>query len=111
MEQFAISFPVLLFSVVSLLLLAYAIWFLVDALVVRNLNTISDENINSLLLEQVSNIRKRLRLTLTMQVVGFSCLLLCVVFVYFIFMYLYILAEMMLGISFGSGFLSGHLHH
>ena len=110
MEQFAITFPIVLFSVVYLLLLAYAIWFLVDALVVRNLNTISDENINSLLLEQVSNIRKRLRQTLVMQVVGFSCLLLCLVFVYFIFMYLYILAEMMLGISFGSGFLSGHLH-
>lgn len=110
MEQFAITFPIALFSVISLLLLAYAIWFLVDAQVVRSLHTTSDENTNSLLLEQVSNIRKRFRLTLTMQVVGFSCLLLCVVLVYFIFMYLYILAEMMFGTAIGPDLFHGSFH-
>jgi hypothetical protein len=110
MEQFTFSAPALLFSVVSLLLLSYAIWFLVETRIVRSMRATLDEKTNSPLLEPISNVRKRFRQTLSIQVVGFSCILFCMSFVYFIFMYLYILAETMVGISFGNGLLSGHFH-
>lgn len=110
MEQFTFSAPDLLLSVVSLLLLAYAIWFLAEVQVVRSLNITLKENPNSLLLGQIKNLKKHLRLTLSMQILGFSCLLLCVVLVYFIFMYLYVLAEILFGTAFGPDLFHGSLH-
>jgi hypothetical protein len=110
MEKFTFSATALLFSVVTLLLLGYVSWFLVDRRVVRSLHPTSDENTNSLLLEQVKDFRKRLRQTLAIQIAVISCLLLCLSFVNFLFMYLYIQTEMMFGISLGNGLHSGHFH-
>jgi len=110
MEKLTLTTPAFLFSALLLILLASAIWVLASALVDRSLHSVIKENSNLLLLAQIRIIKKRLRMSLAMQVMGVFCMLLCMVFVYFIFMYLYMLAETMLGIFFGNGLLSGHFH-
>ena len=78
MEQLTLTTPALLFSAISLIMLAYTNRFLAYASVVRNLHERykkeKDQNINF----QIENLRKRLYLTRSMQIFGISSLLLCV---------------------------------
>ena len=85
MEELSLTTPALLFSAVSLIILAYTNRFLAYASVVRNLHTTFKENPNSILLGQIQNLRRRLRLTQLMQVLGISSLLLCVICMFLIF--------------------------
>lgn len=48
-----------------------------------------------MLLGQIQNLRKRLRLTQTMQVLGISSLLLCVVSMFLIYIQLHVWAELL----------------
>ena len=57
------------------------------------------ENPNSLLFGQIQNLRKRLRLTQTMQVLGISSLLLCVICMFLIYVDLHLWAEVLFGIA------------
>lgn len=91
--------PALLFSAISLILLAYTNRFLAYASVVRNLHTTFKENPNSLVLDQIRNLRKRLRLTQTMQVLGISSLLLCVACMFLIYVNFQVGAEILFGIA------------
>ena len=99
MEQLTLTTPALLFSAISLILLAYNNRFLAYAQVVRNLHTTFKENPNSLLLGQIQNLRKRLQLTKTMQILGISSLLLCVICMFLIYVNLHIWAEILFGIA------------
>lgn len=99
MEQLTLTTPALLFSAISLILLAYTNRFLAYAQVVRNLHASFKENQNVLLLGQIQNLRKRLRLTQTMQVLGIASLLLCVVCMFLIYVDYQILAEILFGIA------------
>jgi len=99
MEQLTLTTPALLFSAVSLILLAYTNRFLAYAQVVRNLHTSFKENPNSLILGQIQNLRRRLRLTQLMQVLGISSLLLCVICMFLIYVNSHILAEVLFGIA------------
>ncbi len=99
MEQLTLTTPALLFSAISLILLAYTNRFLAYAQVVRNLHATFKENPNSLLLGQIQNLRKRLRLTQTMQVLGISSLLLCVVCMFLVYVRLFMWAEILFGIA------------
>lgn len=99
MEQLTITTPALLFSAISLILLAYTNRFLAYAQVVRSLHTTFKENPNSLLLGQIQNLRKRLQLTKTMQILGISSLLLCVVCMFLIYVNFHIWAEALFGIA------------
>jgi hypothetical protein len=99
MEQLTLTTPALLFSAISLILLAYTNRFLAYAQVVRSLHTTFKENPNSLLLGQIQNLRKRLQLTKTMQVLGISSLLLCVICMFLIYVNLHIWAEIIFGIA------------
>ncbi len=99
MEQLTLTTPALLFSAVSLILLAYTNRFLAYAQVVRNLHTSFKENPNSLILGQIQNLRRRLRLTQLMQVLGISSLLLCVICMFLIYVNFHILAEILFGIG------------
>lgn len=99
MEQLTLTTPALLFSAVSLILLAYTNRFLAYASVVRGLHATFKENPNILLLGQIQNLRKRLRLTQTMQVLGISSLLLCVICMFLIYVNLSSLAEITFGIA------------
>lgn len=70
--------PALLFSAISLLLLAYTNRFLALAALVRSLYNEYKEKPDQLLFGQIKNLRKRLYLIKNMQIHGIVSLLLCV---------------------------------
>ena len=78
MEELTLTTPSLLFSAVSLILLAYA-------QVVRNLKENYRKEPSKIALDQIKNLKKRLYLTRAMQVLGISSLLLCVVCTFLIY--------------------------
>ena len=78
MNELTLTTPALLFSAISLLLLAYTNRFLAYANVVRSLHARFKDNRDTLLIGQIKNLRKRLVLTRTMQLLGIGSLLLCV---------------------------------
>lgn len=71
--------PSLLFSAISLILLAYTNRFLAYTNVVRSLTDQYERHGNPQEIEQIRNLRKRLSLIQSMQILGISSLLLCVV--------------------------------
>jgi hypothetical protein len=99
MDELTLTTPALLFSAVSLILLAYTNRFLAYASVVRNLHSDFKKNQDSVLLGQIQNLRKRLRLTRLMQVLGISSLLLCVFCMFLIYVHFHILAEILFGLA------------
>jgi hypothetical protein len=91
--------PTLLFSAVSLLLLAYTNRFLALAQLVRNLHAVYKEKPDSILLGQIKNLRKRLVLIRHMQLTGIVSLLICFVCMFLIFIGEDFLAELIFGLS------------
>ena len=70
MEELTLTTPALLFSAVSLILLAYTNRFLSYAQLVRQLRDRYVENPSDITEAQIENLRKRLNLTRTMQGLG-----------------------------------------
>jgi len=108
MEQLTLITPTFLFSAISLLLLAYTNRFLSYAQLVRNLKDKYIENPTSVTAQQIRNLRKRLRLTRSMQMFGISSLFLCVVTMFMIYVgynivaiYVFSVALLLLIISLG----------
>jgi peptidoglycan/LPS O-acetylase OafA/YrhL len=99
MEHLTLTTPALLFSAISLILLAYTNRFLAYAQVVRRLHSSFKENPNSLLLGQIQNLRERLQLTKIMQVLGIASLLLCVLCMFLIYVQFQVWAEILFGIA------------
>ena len=109
MNQLTLTTPALLFSAISLLLLAYTNRFLAYASVVRGLHARYKENQSNrepgeanpdtLIVGQIQNLRKRLVLTRTMQLLGIGCLLLCVLCMFLVYIELQLLAEIIFGIA------------
>ena len=104
MNQLTLTTPALLFSAISLLLLAYTNRFLAYATVVRNLHARYKENRteanpDGIIVGQIQNLRKRLVLTRTMQLLGIGSLLLCVLCMFLVYIDLQLLAEIMFGIA------------
>ena len=99
MTQLTLTTPALLFSAISLILLAYTNRFLAYANVVRNLHARFKENPTELLLGQINNLRKRLVLTRSMQVMGISSLLFCVLCMFLIYIRMLVLAEVIFGLA------------
>lgn len=91
--------PALLFSAISLLLLAYTNRFLAYANLVRTLHARFKENRDSLLIGQIQNLRKRLVLTRTMQLLGIGSLLLCVLCMFLVYVDVQLAAEIIFGIA------------
>lgn len=91
--------PALLFSAISLLLLAYTNRFLAYANLVRTLHARFKENRDSLLIGQIQNLRKRLVLTRTMQLLGIGSLLLCVLCMFLVYVDVQLVAEIIFGIA------------
>ena len=85
MEELTLTTPSLLFSAVSLILLAYTNRFLAYAQVVRNLKENYRKEPSKIALDQIKNLKKRLYLTRAMQVLGICSLLLCVVCTFLIY--------------------------
>jgi glucose uptake protein GlcU len=99
MEELTLTTPALLFSAISLILLAYTNRFLAYASVVRNLHAQFKKDPTRLLLGQINNLRKRLQLTRSMQILGISSLLLCVMCMFLIYVKWQTAAEVIFGIA------------
>ena len=99
MEELTLTTPALLFSAISLILLAYTNRFLAYASVVRSLHEKFKQEPNQILLGQINNMRKRLRLTRSMQIMGISSLLLCVLCMFLIYVQWQTFAELIFGIA------------
>lgn len=84
-ESFTLTTPALLFSAISLILLAYTNRFVTYTSVVRNLHKQYVESPSTVLKGQIFNLRKRLYLIRTMQILGVSSLFLCVITMFLIF--------------------------
>jgi glucose uptake protein GlcU len=99
MEELNLTTPALLFSAISLILLAYTNRFLAYATVVRTLHAQYKLDPTKLLLGQINNLRKRLYLTRSMQILGITSLLLCVVCMFLVYVEWQTAAELIFGVA------------
>jgi hypothetical protein len=99
MNQLTLATPALLFSAISLIMLAYTNRFLAYASLVRSLHAKYKEEKDKVLLWQIKNLRRRLNLTRGMQVLGISSLLLCVATMFLIYVSATTFAEIIFGIA------------
>jgi hypothetical protein len=99
MKELTLTTPALLFSAISLIMLAYTNRFLAYATVVRSLHDKYLQNKDSVLIKQIKNIKQRLYLTRSMQIFGISSLLLCVVTMFLIYVGFNTLATWTFGLA------------
>ncbi len=85
LNHLTLTTPALLFSAISLILLAYTNRFLSYANVVRQLHDNYMNKPDDLLKDQIANLRKRLYLIREMQVLGVLSLLLCVLCMFLVY--------------------------
>ena len=91
--------PSLLFSAISLILLAYTNRVLSYASVVRALKEKHQQTHDPKDIAQIANLRKRLYLTRSMQILGILSLLLCVIAMFFIYVSWQVFAAWIFGIA------------
>lgn len=99
MEQLTLTTPALLFSAISLIMLAYTNRFLAYAAVVRNLHDKYLQKKDKTLIKQIENLKKRLYLTRAMQIFGISSLLLCVLTMFLIYIQQHTIAVWVFGVA------------
>lgn len=99
MEELTLTTPALLFSAISLIMLAYTNRFLAYAAVIRNLHDKYLKEKDNSLLRQIQNLKKRLHLTKWMQIFGISSLLLCVLTMFLIYVDEHLFATYFFGIA------------
>lgn len=99
MEELTLTTPALLFSAISLIMLAYTNRFLAYAAVIRNLHDKYLEKMDDLLIEQIKNLKLRLNLTRYMQIFGITSLLLCVLTMFLIYIDQHVSAVWVFGIA------------
>ena len=99
MEQLTLTTPALLFSAISLIMLAYTNRFLAYAAVIRNLHAKYKEQMDDSLIEQIKNLKLRLNLTRYMQIFGITSLLLCVLTMFLLYIDQYSIAVWVFGLA------------
>jgi glucose uptake protein GlcU len=99
METLTLTTPALLFSAISLLLLAYTNRFLAIASLVRSLHAKYKESQNYLIIGQIDNLKKRINLIRSMQIYGLASLLLCVACMFLVYIEWQMIAEIIFGIA------------
>ncbi|GAA4281501.1 DUF2721 domain-containing protein [Gaetbulibacter aestuarii] len=99
MEQLTLSTPALLFSAISLIMLAYTNRFLAYANVIRDLHDKYLKQKDSILIAQIKNIKQRLYLTRAMQIFGITSLLLCVLTMFLIYIQQQTIAVWIFGLA------------
>ena len=97
MEELSLTTPALLFSAVSLILLVYTTRFLSYAQLVRTLKEQHLQHPSKVTRAQIDNLRRRLHLTRTMQLLGVTSLFLCVVTMFLIYVGLMLLSAYVFG--------------
>lgn len=99
MNELTLTTPALLFSAVSLILLAYTNRFLSYAQLIRNLKEQHIQNPTKVTRAQIDNLRLRLQLTRAMQFLGVSSLFLCVVTMFLIYIGFYLTSAYVFGFA------------
>ena len=99
MQNLTLTDPALLFSAISLILLAYTNRFLSYAQLVRTLQDKYQANPDLKAVAQISNLKKRLYLTRSMQILGLLSLLVCVLAMFLIYVSWQIAAAYIFGIG------------
>ena len=99
MEELTLTTPALLFSAISLIMLAYTNRFLAYASVIRNLHAKYLEKKDDSLLRQIQNLKLRLNLTRWMQIFGITSLLFCVLTMFLIYIDYNTIAVWMFGLG------------
>lgn len=99
MTELTLLTPSILFSAISLILLAYTNRFLSYAQLVRTLKADYDKNPSTITHLQLANLRRRLYMARSMQLFGVSSLLLCVVCTFLIYIGLQMIAVYTFGIA------------
>lgn len=85
MEQLTLSTPAFLFSAISLILLAFTNRFIAYSNIVRSLHDKFLMSKDEIIIKQIQNLRTRLYLIKTMQILGILSLLLCVLTMFLIY--------------------------
>jgi hypothetical protein len=98
-ERITLATPALLFSAISLLMLAFTNRFHSLAVLVRSLHALYKERPDDVIYGQIRNLRTRLSLIRWMQVAGIASLLLCVVSVLLIYVRSLLAAEIVFGVG------------
>lgn len=99
MEELTLTTPALLFSAISLIMLAYTNRFLAYAAVIRNLHAVYLDKKDKSLIYQIKNLKQRINLTRWMQIFGISSLLLCVLTMFLIYIHQHLIAVWVFGIA------------
>lgn len=99
MNELTLTTPALLFSAISLIMLAYTNRFLAYAAVIRNLHDKYLEHMDESLIQQIENLKLRLNLTRWMQIFGITSLLLCVLTMFLIYINYQVLAVWVFGVA------------
>ena len=99
MEQLTLTTPALLFSAISLIMLAYTNRFLAYASVIRSLHDRYLKEHDDSLLRQINNLKLRLNLTRYMQIFGITSLLLCVLTMFLMYVKFIVIATWVFGIA------------
>lgn len=99
MDELTLTTPTLLFSAVSLILLAYTNRFLSYAQLVRTLKEQYVQQHSEVTAAQIDNLRKRLYLTRAMQVLSISSLFFCVISMFLIYINLHELSVYIFGLA------------
>jgi hypothetical protein len=99
MENFTLTTPALLFSAISLIMLAYTNRFLAYAAVIRSLHDKYLKEKDDSILRQIRNLKLRLYLTKWMQIFGITSLLFCVLTMFLIYINLQLIAAWMFGLG------------
>ena len=104
--EFSVSTPALLFSAISLFMLAHTNRFLALANLIRQHILLYGEKKDQNILKQIENFRKRLTVIKYTQIFGVFSFLFCVISMFLIFINRIIPAEIIFGISLGALFIS-----
>jgi len=99
LEQLTLTTPALLFSAISLIMLAYTNRFLAYASVIRSLRDKYLERKEESLIRQIKNLKLRLDLTRYMQICGITSLLLCVLTMFLIYIDYHTVAVYVFGLG------------
>ena len=104
--EFNISTPALLFSAISLLMLAYTNRFLALAALIRQFIRQFEEKQETHILKQIQNFKKRLKIIKYTQLFGVISFLLCVISMFSIFVNIILTAEIIFALSLITMFVS-----
>ena len=97
--DYTISTPALLFSAITLLLLAYTNRFLALASLIRNLQAKYQQEKRSNFLEQIYNLRRRIYFIRNMQMMAVASIFLCVLSMFLIFAHEIMLSKVFFTVS------------